>query len=170
MLLSFFFALFFVFLSQFHAPATHHPAFAKGPATKDMFQSNKTKKICSLLRQFQPIARPSGIAPPGGLASGLGTGFGHLLAGSCAKFQTASFPLGMGQMIGGAAPPAGRGWKGFVLGRPITARLCPPPTCLLSGAHQVTSALGWRSGAGGAIAAEPRRIQPFLRMLGCSGP
>jgi hypothetical protein len=38
----------------------------------------------------------------------------------------------MGQMIGGAAPPAGRGWKGFVLGRPIMARLCPPPTCCLA--------------------------------------
>lgn len=51
------------------------------------------------------------------------------LLGACAKFQTTSFPLGMGQMIGGAAPPAGRGWKGFVLDRPIMARLCPPPAC-----------------------------------------
>lgn len=47
----------------------------------------------------------------------------------------------------------------------------PLPTAhLLSGAHQVTSALGWRSGANRAIAAEPRRIQPFRRLLGCSGP
>ncbi|KAL7892414.1 hypothetical protein HDV63DRAFT_389201 [Trichoderma sp. SZMC 28014] len=46
----------------------------------------------------------------------------------------------------------------------------PLPTAhLLSGAHQVTSALGWRSGANRAIAAEPRRMQPFRSLLGWSG-
>lgn len=47
----------------------------------------------------------------------------------------------------------------------------PLPTAHLQhGAHQVTSALGWRSGASGSIETEPRRIQPFRRLLGCSGP
>ncbi|KAF3060579.1 hypothetical protein CFAM422_011119 [Trichoderma lentiforme] len=36
-------------------------------------------------------------------------------------------------MIGGAAPPVRMGWKGSLAGRPISAAVCPQPTC--SSAH-----------------------------------
>lgn len=166
-----------MFLSRI--PSTHSPLSRLCKWTSGHghghASSNKGKKNLLLLGRFQPIACPSRIAPPGGLASGPLNRFWPSICWELRKIPNNQLSSGHGpndrrsssarrnRLEGLHAWPSNHG--------------APLPTAHLQhGAHQVTSALGGptvqlsRTASNPAIPTAPGLLRASSASLAMAGP